>query len=253
MAERERTMIDVHYVNTMNGQKVVVMLEETGLTYNLKHYDPMAGEHLTPEFHRLNPNHKLPVIVDHDPVDGGEPIAIFETAAILLYLAEKTHQLMPKDFRRREIARQWLIWQVAGLGPMHGQANHFVRYAPPGQDYAIARYMKESLRLMDVLESRLHDRDYLADEYSIADIACWSFVSAAHTIGINAADYPGIARWKAAIEARPVVARITSEKITRVPNFIMQPRMELTSTQWDNLFGDANRTAARRNENLSAS
>jgi GSH-dependent disulfide-bond oxidoreductase len=245
-------MIDVHYVPTINGQKIVMMLEETGLKYNLRFYDPMAGDHLTPEYNKINPNHKLPAIVDNDPSDGGPPLPIFETGAILLYLAEKTGKLMPTDFRRREIARQWLIWQVAGMGPMHGQANHFVRYAPPGQDYAVARYMKESRRLMDVLESRLRGRDYIADEFSIADIACWAFVSSAHVIDIDVADYPAIARWKALIDERPSTARVVSEKVTRVPFSIMKPRMELTSTQWDNLFGEANHQAARANSEEEA-
>jgi GSH-dependent disulfide-bond oxidoreductase len=238
-------MIDVHYVNTMNGQKVVMMLEETGLEYSLRHYDPMAGDHLTPEYHKINPNHKLPAIVDNDPSDGGPPLPVFETAAILMYLAEKTGMLMPEDFRRREVARQWLVWQVASLGPMHGQANHFVRYAPPGQEYGIQRYMKESLRLMDVLESRLKDREYIADEYSIADIACWSFISSAHVIGIDVENYPGISRWKAVVDARPATAKVISAKITRVPFGILKPRMSLTESQWENLFGDANHQAAR--------
>jgi GST-like protein len=239
-------MIEVHFVNTMNGQKVAIMLEEAGLAYSLKHYNPMAGEHLTPEFHRLNPNHKLPVIVDYEPADGGPPLAIFESGAILMYLAEKTGMLMPRDFRRREVARQWLVWQVAGLGPMHGQANHFMRYAPEGQDYAIARYHKEAIRLMSVLESRLADRDYIADEYSIADIACWAFISAAHTIDIDVADYPGIARWKAAIDARPATQRVVTNALTAVPRGILRRRMSLDQTQWDNLFGDTMHAAARQ-------
>ena len=166
-------MIDLHYVPTMNGQKIAIMLEETGLSYSVRTYNLFGGDHLTAEFHALNPNHKLPVIVDREPADGGEPLAVFETGAILLYLAEKTGQLMPREFRAREIARQWLIWQVAGMGPMHGQANHFIRYAPAGQDYSVERYSKESRRLMAVLESRLSQAEFLAgSEDSIADIAC---------------------------------------------------------------------------------
>jgi len=239
-------MIEVHYVPTINGQKVAVMLEEAGLPYAVRRYDPMAGEHLTPEFHKLNPNHKLPVIVDHDPADGGEPLPVFETGAILMYLAEKSGMLMPKDFRRREVARQWLVWQVSGLGPMHGQANHFMRYAPEGQDYAIARYSKESVRLMHVLQSRLIDHEYLADEYSIADIACWSFITTTQTIDIDLADYPAIARWRAAIDARPAVQRVLANNLTAVPRGILKRRMTLGPEQWDNLFGDAMHAAARQ-------
>lgn len=238
-------MIDLHYVNTMNGQKVAIMLEETGLTYNLTHYDPLAGDHLTPEFHKINPNHKLPVIVDHSPADGGAPLPIFETGAILQYLAEKTGMLLPVDFRRREIARQWLTWQVASLGPMHGQANHFMRYAPEGQDYAIGRYAKESIRLVNVLESRLRDHDYLADEYSIADIACWTFISTCQTIRINIEDFPATLRWCRQIEPRDAVQRVVTNKLTAVPRGVLKPRMVLTDSQWDNVFGDAAVVAAK--------
>ena len=239
-------MIEVHYVPTINGQKIAVMLEEVGLPYTVRRYDPMAGEHLTPEFHKLNPNHKLPVIVDHEPADGGDPLPIFETGAILTYLAEKSGQLLPNDFRRREIARQWLFWQCAGLGPMHGQANHFMRYAPEGQDYAIARYAKESIRLMHVLQSRLVDHEYLADEYSIADIACWSFITTAQTIDIDLDDYPPIARWRAAIDARPAVQRVLENEVTAVPRGILKRRMSLRPEQWNNIFGDAMHAAVRQ-------
>jgi GST-like protein len=245
-------MIDLHYVVTVNGQKVAVMLEETGLAYNLTSYSLLSGEHLTPEFHKLNPNHKLPVIVDHDPADGGEPLTVFETGAILQYLAEKTGQLLPKDFRRREAARQWLTWQVAGLGPMHGQANHFIRYAPPGQDYAISRYLKEAIRLVDVLESRLRDHEYLADEYSIADIACWAFITTIQTINIDLRGFPATLRWRDLIEARPAVQRVVNNKLTAVPRGVLKPRMTLTLAQWDNVFGDAMHAAARGGGRSSA-
>lgn len=238
-------MIEVHYISTVNGMKVALMLEETGLDYTLKRYNPLAGDHLTPEFHKLNPNHKLPVIVDLDPADGGGPLTVFETGAILMYLAEKTGQLMPKDFRRREVARQWLIWQVAGLGPMHGQANHFIRYAPPGEDYSVARYSKESLRLMHVLESQLKDHDYLADEYSIADIACWCFVSVCHTIEINMLDFPAITRWFRRIEARPATQRVLLNKRAVTPESALRSRMSLTESEWSNVFGEGMLNAAR--------
>ena len=157
-------MIEVHYAPTMNGHKVALMLEEIELPYKLIHYRIFEGDHLTPEYRAINPNFKIPTIVDLAPADGGAPLAVFETGAILFYLGEKTGRFIPNDFRRREEARQWLTWQVAGLGPMHGQANHFMRYAPAGQDYAIERYSRESRRLVAVLEHRLETVDYLAGD-----------------------------------------------------------------------------------------
>jgi GSH-dependent disulfide-bond oxidoreductase len=231
-------MIEVHYVNTGNGLKVALMLEETDVEYTLRRYNPLAGEHLTAEFHVLNPNHKLPVIVDREPPDGGQPLAVFETGAILQYLAEKTGALMPRDFRRREAARMWLTWQVAGLGPMHGQAHHFKRYAPADNGYAIARYQKEAVRLIDVLESRLQRHEYLADEYSIADIACWPFVASCHAIDIQLDDFPSIARWRNNIEARPAAQRVLNNELTAVAPGMLEARMKLTETQWSNVFGD---------------
>jgi GST-like protein len=238
-------MIEVHYIATVNGMKVALMLEETGLGYTLKRYNPLAGDHLTAEFHKLNPNHKLPVIVDHDPADGGGPLTVFETGAILMYLAEKTGRLMPADFRRREAARQWLVWQVAGLGPMHGQANHFIRYAPAGEDYATARYSKESVRLMNVLESRLREHEYLADEYSIADIACWCFVSVCDTIGIDVDDFPSIVQWCERIEARPATQRVLANKRAVTPESALKARMNLSESEWSNVFGDRMLNAAK--------
>lgn len=238
-------MIEVHTVATMNGMKVALMLEETGLAYTAKRYNPLAGDHLTPEFHNLNPNHKLPVIVDRDPADGGPPLTVFETGAILMYLAEKTGRFMPTDFRRREVARQWLIWQVAGLGPMHGQANHFLRYAPAGNDYAVARYSKEAVRLMNVLESRLKEHEYLADEYSIADIACWSFASVCHAIGIDIGDFPATADWSARIAARPAVARVLANRRAVTPQSALKARMNLNEAEWNNVFGDRMLNAAK--------
>lgn len=238
-------MIDLHYVPTMNGHKIAIMLEETGLPYNITTYNVLAGDHLTPQFHALNPNHKLPVIVDHEPADGGEPLSIFETGAILMYLAEKTGQFMPQDFRSREIARQWLVWQVAGMGPMQGQANHFIRYAPAGQDYAVARYSKESNRLMAVLESRLSQAEYLAGtEYSIADMACFAFASVVHTINVEIDDFPSVKRWRETVAARPAVKRVLEGKLTATPEALLKSDMKLTPEQWSNVFGDRMLAAA---------
>jgi GSH-dependent disulfide-bond oxidoreductase len=236
-------MIDLHFVPTINGHKIALMLEEAGLEYKVIPYNIAAGEHLTAEFYALNPNHKLPVIVDREPRDGGPPLTVFETGAILLYLAEKTGLFMPTDFRRREVARQWLIWQVAGLGPMHGQANHFVRYAPPGQDYAVNRYMKEARRLLSVLESRLRTVSFLADEYSIADMACWTYVSITHTIGIDLADYPSVKNWQRTIAQRPAAIRVVTNPRTATPEAVLKSDMKLTEEQWSNLFGDRQHAA----------
>ncbi len=231
-------MIDLHYAPTMNGHKVAIMLEEVGLPYRIHSYNLLAGDHLSADFHALNPNHKIPVIVDHKPMDGGPPLTVFESGAILGYLAEKTGRLIPRDFRRREIARQWLTWQVAGLGPMHGQANHFLRYAPAGQDYAVERYSRESRRLVAVLETRLGQAEYLAEEYSIADIACWAFISVAQTIGIDITEYPEVSRWRQAIARRPAVIRVIDGEHTATPAAMLDLDMKLTDEQWSNVFGE---------------
>src|ERR1700761_310177 len=177
-------MIELHHVGTPNGHKVTIMLEETGLAYRVVPYNLMNGDHFTPEFRKINPNNKLPAIVDTAPADGGAPYAVFETGAILIYLAEKSGKLLPTELRRRHLALQWLMWQMASLGPMHGQAHHFIRYAPDGQAYGVERYGKEARRLMHVLEYRLREAPYLAEEYSIADIACWPWVRAMQMIDI---------------------------------------------------------------------
>lgn len=237
-------MIDLHYAPTMNSHKVAIVLEETGLAYRLFRYDLLAGEHLTAAFHALNPNHKTPVIVDHAPADPGEPLTVFESAAILQYLAEKTGQLMPGSFRRREMARQWLTWQVAGLGPMAGQAGHFRRYAPKGQDHAIARYSREVRRLVGVLDQRLTQTEYLAEEYSIADIACWVFITTIEMLGIDPEEFPAMLRWRQAIAARPAVERVVNGQFTAAPAELLKSEMTLNAEQWSNVFGDRMLTAA---------
>lgn len=231
-------MIDLHYIATVNGNKIAIMLEETGLDYTIIPYDMGAGDLLTPEFLALNPNNKVPVIVDHDPASGGPPLTLFESGAILLYLAEKTGSFMPKDFYRREAARQWLIWQVSGLGPMHGQANHFLRYAPERLEYPTRRFLNEARRLIAVMESRLSKVDYLAEEYSIADMACWPFVSVVNAIGIELKDYPSVHRWTQAIAERPAVQRVTRGEKTAIPALVLSTNRKLTEEQWSNVFGE---------------
>jgi GST-like protein len=229
-------MIDVHFVPTPNGHKVTIMLEEVGLPYRLIPYDMLKGDHLSPDYRRINPNGRLPAIVDHEPIGGGAPFAVFESGAILLYLSEKMGgAFMPADPRRRSLAQQWLMWQMAGLGPMHGQAHHFVRYAPEGQDYGVARYVNEARRLLAVLERRLAVADYLAEEYSVADMAAWPWIRATRAIALSLDDYPNIGRWFVAVGERPAVMRGTEVK--NAPN-LSSLRPTLTPEEWSNLFGE---------------
>jgi GST-like protein len=238
-------MIDLHHVGTPNGHKVTIMLEEVGLPYRVIAYNLMNGDHFTPAFRKINPNNKLPAIVDNEPAFGGGPFAVFETGAILVYLAEKTGKLMPSDPRRRSLAMQWLMWQMAGFGPMHGQAHHFVRYAPDGQVYGIERYTKEAARLMNVLEYRLREAEYLAEEYSIADIAVWPWVRATRLIDIDVADYPAVARWWNTIGARPAIPAATGSSELASPASYGKKRQVLTPEQWSNLFGERMLAAAQ--------
>ncbi|MDB5498706.1 MAG: Thiol:disulfide oxidoreductase [Phenylobacterium sp.] len=229
-------MIDVHFVPTPNGHKVTIMLEELRLAYRLIPYDMLKGDQLTPAYRRINPNGRLPAIVDHEPAFGGAPFAVFESGAILLYLSEKAGgAFMPADLRRRSLAQQWLMWQMAGLGPMHGQAHHFVRYAPEGQEYGVARYVNEARRLIAVLERRLGEADFLAEEYSIADMAAWPWVRATRAIAMSLEACPNIGRWFAAVGERPAVMRGTEVK--NAPN-LSSLRPRLTSEEWSNLFGE---------------
>ncbi|MCR5881147.1 glutathione S-transferase family protein [Phenylobacterium sp. J367] len=229
-------MIDVHFVPTPNGRKVTIMLEEVGLPYRVIPYNMLEGEHLTPEFRRINPNGRLPAIVDHEPIGDGAPFAVMESGAILLYLSEKAGgALVPPDPRGRSEAVQWLMWQMAGLGPMHGQAHHFIRYAPEGQDYGVARYGNEARRLLSVLEARLSETEYLAGDYSVADIAAWPWVGATYAIGFELDPYPATRRWMASIAERPAVKRATEAK--NAAN-LQSRRPVLTPEQWSNLFGE---------------
>lgn len=230
-------MIDAHYVATPNGYKVAVMLLETGLEHRLIPYRIFEGDHLTPEFRKINPNARLPAIVDQDPSDGREATTVFESGAILFYLAEKAKMLLPTDARRRYAALQWTFWQMAGLGPMHGQAHHFVRYAPERIPYALERYLNEARRLLFVLETRLSETNYLADEYSIADIACWPWVRATYAIDIDLADYPATQRWYERVGERPAIqagATVPSESAQLQPG---AKHIQLTEEQWSNVFG----------------
>lgn len=227
-------MIDVYFTPTPNGHKVSIMLEEVGAPHQLLKMDMLKGDHLTPEFRRINPNGRLPAIVDHEPIGGGAPLPVFESGAILLYLAEKTGQLLPTDLRRRSQAQQWLMWQMASFGPMQGQAHHFIRYAPEGQDYPVQRYRNETIRLLHVLNGRLGEEPYLAGEYSIADIATWPWTRAIRAIGLTLDDFPALERWFEEIGSRPAV--IAGTDVRNAAN-LSSGRPVLNEEQWSNLFG----------------
>lgn len=230
-------MIDLHTVATPNGHKISIMLEEVGHAYEVIPYDIFAGQQFTPEFLKLNPNNKLPVIVDHDPIGGGAPYTVFETGAILIYLAEKTGRLLSTEPRARHDTLQWLMWQMAGLGPMHGQAHHFIRYAPGENEYARERYLNEAKRLLGVMERRLGEVAYLAGEYSIADVASWPWVRGTRLISLSLDEYPNLARWFHTIEARPAVERggsVIDDSIKRRPP---SEKVPLNDAQWSTLFG----------------
>jgi GSH-dependent disulfide-bond oxidoreductase len=199
-------MIDLHYWTTPNGHKVTIFLEETGLPYTIRPVNISKGEQFAPAFLAISPNNRIPAIVDHAPADGGEPVSVFESGAILLYLAEKTGRFLPGETRRRFDCLQWLFWQMAGLGPMAGQNHHFSIYAPEKIPYAIDRYVKETGRLYGVLNRRLADREFVAGEYSIADMACYPWIIPDRQ-GQDMAAFPHLARWKAAIAVRPAVVR----------------------------------------------
>ena len=232
-------MIDLHYVATANGMKVAIMLQEAELEYQVINYDLFAGSHLTAQFKRINPNNKLPAIVDHDPVDGAGPLPLFDSAAIFLYPAKKPAPFLPADPRGRAVALQWLFWQMAGLGPMHGQAHHFLRYAPERMEYPSTRYANEALRLLKVLEYRLEQAEYLAgEEYSIADMAVWPWVGGAALIDIDIAKLPALAAWAARIGERPAVQAAVAGKETAVPPEYIQKHAVLTPEQWSNMFGE---------------
>jgi GST-like protein len=199
-------MIDFYYWTTPNGHKITIFLEETGLPYRLKPVHIGKGEQFHPEFLAVSPNNRIPAIVDHVPPDGGAPLTLMESGAILLYLGGKTGSFYPNDLRGRCEVVQWLFWQMAGLGPMAGQTHHFVHYAPQPIDYAIDRYVRETGRLYGVMNKRLADREFIAGDYSIADMACYPWVLPQRQKQ-DMAHFPHLARWKEAIAARPAVQR----------------------------------------------
>lgn len=200
-------MIDLHYWTTPNGHKITIFLEEVGVPYRIIPVNISKGDQFKPEFLAIAPNNRIPAIVDHAPAGGGAPISVFESGAILQYLAEKTGQLMPSEVRGKTEVMQWLFWQMGGLGPMAGQNHHFVQYAPEKIPYAIDRYVKETNRLYGVLNKRLADHEFVAGTYSIADIAAYPWIVPWKRQNQNLDDFPHLRRWFEAIRARPATVR----------------------------------------------
>ncbi|GAC1309445.1 MAG: glutathione S-transferase N-terminal domain-containing protein [Steroidobacteraceae bacterium] len=230
-------MIDLYYWPTPNGHKVAMLLEETAIPYRIVPVNIGKGEQFKPEFLAISPNNRMPAIVDRQPLDGGQPISVFESGAILLYLAQKIEQFIPADVRGRAQVIEWLFWQVAGLGPMAGQNHHFARYATEKIPYAIERYVKETNRLYGVLNNRLNGRDFIADDYSIADMAAYPWIVPHEAQGQNLADFPHIKRWFDRIQARPATVRAYD----LAPTFSTTPLMTVEARQI--LFGQTARPA----------
>ncbi|GJL81511.1 MAG: thiol:disulfide oxidoreductase [marine bacterium B5-7] len=200
--------LTLYYNPTPNGHKPVLLLEELGVGYDIHYIDIQRGDQFSKTFDVISPNNRIPALVDHAPNDGIDaPVSVFESGAILYYLADKHGQFLPLDRRARIEVMQWLFWQVSGLGPMAGQAHHFIHYAPENIEYASQRYVMECARLYSVIDKRLVQSAYLADEYSIADMACWSWVMRHHRHQQDLADYPNVKRWYDTLEQRPAVAR----------------------------------------------
>jgi len=201
-------MIDLYYWTTPNGHKITLFLEETALPYQVHPINIGKGEQFQPEFLAIAPNNRIPAIVDHTPADGGAPVSLFESGAILLYLAEKTGRFIASDLRGRTETLQWLFWQMGGLGPMAGQNHHFSQYAPERIPYAIERYVKETNRLYGVMDRRLADREFLAgNAYSIADMAAYPWVVSHDKQGQKLEDFPNLHRWFRSIAGRPATQR----------------------------------------------
>ena len=223
-------MIDLYTSATPNGQKIHIMLEECGLDYSTNFIDLDAGGQFDPEFLKISPNNKIPVILDRDG-PGGAPLAIFESGAILFYLAEKTGRFLPTEPRARADAMQWLFWQVGGFGPMLGQAHHFRAYARVQIDYAIERYTNESHRLYQVLDRQLDGRDFVAGEYSIADMSIFPWCRLHDRQGQKLEDFPNVKRWYGQVAQRPAVAK----DMARLED--TADKREWTDERWANLFG----------------
>jgi len=233
-------MIDLYYWTTPNGHKITIFLEEAGLPYRIVPVNISKGDQFKPEFLAISPNNRIPAIVDHNPLDGGNPISVFESGAILLYLAEKTGKFIQPDLRLKIEIIQWLFWQVGGLGPMAGQNHHFSQYAPKKIPYAIDRYVKETNRLYGVLNKRLADRQFIAGKYSLADMACYPWIVPYERQGQKLEDFPYLKRWFETIKARPAVVRAYA----KAKEINTQPTVTEASKRI--LFGQTAATAVAR-------
>src|SRR5271167_4032384 len=216
-------MIDLHYWPTPNGHKITMFLEETDMPYTLVPVNICKGEQFKAEFLEISPNNRMPAIVDHTPLERGAPISVFESGAILLYLADKSEQFIASDLRGRIEALQWLFWQVGGLGPMAGQNHHFARYAAEKIPYAIERYINETNRLYGVLNKRLADREFLAGTYSIADMASYPWIVPHENQGQRLEDFPHLQRWFEAIKKRPATERAYAQALITGSSSTMTP------------------------------
>lgn len=219
-------MIDLYYWTTPNGHKISIFLEEAGLAYRVRPVHIGKGEQFAPAFLAIAPNNRIPAIVDHAPADAGEPLALFESGAILEYLADKSGQFLPRPTRARFQVLQWLYWQMGGLGPMAGQNHHFVRYAPEPIPYAIERYVKETARLYGVLDRQLAGREYVAGDYSIADMAIYPWARGWEAQQQRIEAFPQMQAWLARMAARPAVQRAyaLAEEVNRDPAALLTPQ-----------------------------
>ncbi|WP_373541577.1 glutathione binding-like protein [Chamaesiphon sp.] len=197
--------IELYYWPTPNGHKITIFLEEANLEYQIFPINIGAGDQFQPDFLKIAPNNRMPAIIDRAPTDGGAPISVFESGAILQYLAEKIGKFLPTSLRERQTVMAWLFWQMGGLGPMAGQNHHFVQYAPEKIPYAIDRYVKETARLYGVLDRQLANKDYIAGDYSIADMACYPWIVPHEKQHQNLADFSNLQRWFVRMQSRPAV------------------------------------------------
>jgi GST-like protein len=232
-------MIELYYWPTPNGHKIALFLEEAGVPYQIKPVNIGKGDQFKPDYLAISPNNRMPAIVDRAPADGGAPISVFESGAILLYLADKIRKFIPQDLRGRVTVIEWLFWQVGGLGPMAGQNHHFNRYAPEKIPYAIDRYLRETARLYGVLNKRLDGRAYLAGaDYTIADMAAYPWIASHEAQEQDLADFPHILRWHESIRDRPATQRVyaQAEQISR-------PGQAITDDERRILFGHGEKSA----------
>lgn len=230
-------MIELFGAQTPNVFKTLIACEELGEEYRRVPVDLRKGEQFAPAFLAISPNNRIPAIVDHEPKDGGGPLSVFESGAILLYLADKYRALIPQDPRGRSAVIEWLMWQVSGQGPMVGQAAHFRDYAPERIPYAIDRYSREAQRLYRVLDTRLEGRDFIAGDYSIADIACWPWIMFRADHGVTIENFPHVHRWYRAIEARPAVRRALGDFEAPAPPTFTKEEWAVLFVQGDRISG----------------